>query len=426
MAIIEEGICKIQYINNKGLGVGFSEQGPVELPCTMKDELVRFQRHTYRNKTNCTLVEILEQSSDRQSPRCQYFGKCGGCLLQHLKTQDYTHLKSNIILNHLNQHKIDTKILPIITIPPSQRRRAVLEAIKKDETVYMGFHKFHSNQIINIDQCPALLPALSNLLVPLKNMLHQILGHKQKSQIFITAASNGIDITIEIYRQPRLTEEQRLHLLTFAQENDLIKLIFRAKKFIDIIHLQQEPYVLFDGLEVAIDAHCFLQSSFESDKILKDMILKYSNTDQIGEKAVDLFCGRGTYTLPLSRYYQVDGFESDPKALKALEQTATKANRLIQTVRQDLFENPLKTVELNRYTFAVINPPRAGAEKQIEQLSNSEISKVVYISCNPETFVRDAKILTNKNYELVEVTPLDQFYWSPHLEVVGFFQHKPI
>jgi 23S rRNA (uracil1939-C5)-methyltransferase len=424
VAIVEEGTCRIKQINSKGMGVGQSEQGIVELPYTITGELVSFQRHTYRHKSNYVLVEVLEVSANRQEPRCEYFGKCGGCLLQHFTTQDYTALKTNMIVSNLEKQDIQTNVLPIVTVPPSQRRRANLEAVKKDDQIYMGFHKFHSNQIINIDHCPALIPELSSLLLPLKETLFKVLSHKQKAQVFLTLASNGIDITLEVYKQPRLSDEQRNHLMNFAKQNNLIKLIFRAKKFIDVIHQTEEPYVLFDNLPVQIDAHCFLQSSFESDQILKDLVLKHLPIHAPDTKLVDLFCGRGTYTLPLSRYFQVDGFESDPKAINALVQTSTKAERPIKIVKQDLFENPLKTAELNKYDFAVINPPRAGAVNQIAELSRSKINGIIYISCNPETFCADAKTLINDNYDLVEVTPLDQFYWSPHLEVIGFFKHK--
>lgn len=422
MAIIEEGICKIEKTNHKGLGVGTSEQGKVEVPYALEGELVSFQRHTYRHKSNCCLVDVLEPSPRRQKAACQYFGRCGGCLLQHFQEKDYQDLKFQMLAAPLENHKIQTSINPTITVPPANRRRANFEAYKKDDRLSMGFHRFHSNQIVDINSCPALLPHLSTLIEPIKKVLNEILVHKQKSQIFVTAAANGVDMTLEIYKQPRLTEEQRQYLADFARKNEIIKLIFRAKKFTEIVYQTQEPYVLFDGVKVEIDAHCFLQSSFESDHILQNLILKHLPSTKKDLKSVDLFCGRGTYTLPLSRYGQIDGFESDPKALQALEKAANTAAIKVNLTKQDLFENPLTSQQLDKYDFAVINPPRAGAKNQIIQLSKSRIATIVYISCNPETFATDAQILLNGNYKLVEATPFDQFYWSPHLEVIGIFQ----
>ncbi len=419
MAIIEEGICRIQSINSKGMGLGVSQQGRVEVPYALEGELVRFARHKYRNSTNCVLTEVLESSSRRIEPVCEYFGKCGGCLLQHFGAEEYLSLKQNMVIDALEKLQIKGNILPLITVPSQNRRRANLEAVKKDEQIYMGFHKFHANQIVNINHCPALLPDLSKLLAPLKAMLSKILQHKQKAQIFLTQASNGIDITLEIYKQKRLEEEQRSCLAVFAQENGLIRVVFRAKKFTDTVFQEQRPYVLFDGVQVDIDAYCFLQASFASDKILQDLVLKYAHESK---KGLDLFCGRGTYTLLLSRIMQIDALESDPKAIEALRLAAIKADRIVNLAKRDLFENPLSIHELSGYDFAVINPPRAGSAKQIASMAKSDISKIVYVSCNPDTFALDAKVLLEGGYLLREVTPLDQFYWSPHIEVIGFFQ----
>ncbi len=418
MAIIEEGTCRIQSINSKGMGIGSSEQGRVELPYTLEGELVRFARHRYRNSNNCVLVEVLESSPKRITPECEYFGKCGGCLLQHFETSKYLDLKQNMIANSLEKVGIKSNILPLIVVPSQNRRRANLEAVKKDEQMYMGFHKFHANQIVNINHCKALLPSLSRLLQPLKDVLHKILQHKQKAQIFLTQASNGIDVTLEIYKQKHLDDVQKNYLRLFAQENNLIRVAFRAKKFTDTVYQTQRPYVLFDEAKVDIDAYCFLQASFASDKILQDLVLKYASNSKRG---IDLFCGRGTYTLPLSKIIQIDAFESDPRAIEALRYAAKQACRVINLAKRDLFENPLSHLELCGYDFVVINPPRAGAPGQIANLAKSSISKIIYVSCNPDTFALDAKVLLEGGYKLIEVTPLDQFYWSLHIEVVGFF-----
>ncbi len=424
MAILEEGVCKIKYINTKGLGVGSSEQGGVEVPCVMEDELISFTRHKYRNRSNCVLTEVLEPNPQRQDPACPYFTRCGGCRLQHLKDQQYRQLKANMIKLELEKAAIQCTVHEAIFVEKSSRRRANFEAIKRDEKLYMGFHRFHSNQIVDIDVCPALLPELSSIIPALKELLGKLLVHKQKAQIFLTKAANGIDITFEIYKQGRLNEEQKQLLKEFAINNELIKVVFRARKFLEVIHLAQEPYVLFDGVKVQIDAHCFLQASASSDQILQDLVIGALSLDPEktkNQKAVDLFCGRGTYTLPLSRYCDVEGVEVEPKSIAALKEACQLSGRQLGLIVRDLFTNPLKTADLNKYDFAVINPPRAGAEEQIHQLAYSNINTIVYISCNPETFIRDAKILLNGRYALAEVTPFDQFYWSGHLEVVGKF-----
>lgn len=425
MALVEQGQCKINSLNKQGLGVGQTEKGKVLLPYTLPGEVVSFDRHAYRSASNCVLKEIIEPSKERATPPCPYFGACGGCLLQHLNVKDYYDFKYDGLKNMLFSEGIEAVIHPVITIPAGERRRANLEAIKKEDQIYLGFHRFHSKQIINIDACLALLPRLSHLLVPIKEVLHKILDNREKAHIFLTEASNGTDITITIQERATLTQAHRAYLEEFALKHSITRLIFRYRKRIDTIREIAKPHILFDGIEVEIDANSFLQSSFKSDEVLGNLVMKYFTNENLkGEHIVDLFCGRGTYTLPLSKYYNVDGFESDQPALTALENAAKKANRPISVTKQDLFESPVKTGELNKYNAAVINPPRAGGQAQIDQLKSSIVEKICYISCNPETFARDAKILLSGGYELVEITPVDQFYWSPHLEVVGFFKRN--
>ena len=458
MSIIEEGKCRIEFLNHQGLGVGVTDLGEVTLPYTIIGELVTFERHTYRGKLNCILKEIIEPSPERQIPICKYFTSCGGCLLQHLPIIYYNNFKYNLAFNALSSQNIKTIINPIITVPPSNRRRANLEVIKKNDQIFLGFHRFRSHQIININECPALLPQLSNLIIPLKEVFNQILEHKQKAQIFLTDCKNGIDITITIQEQRHLKSEQRKILLEFAKEYKLTRLLFRYQKSLDIIQQIAIPYVVFGNIAVEIDAYSFIQSSSLSDQILQNLILKYLSVDTkdhhceyseaIAEdkdsvtkdlskayaprnddplnslSIVDLFCGRGTYTLPLSNYFKVDGFETDKTSIKALEHAIINSNHQIKLERRDLFTLPLTRLELNKYNYCIINPPRAGAQAQSMELVNSNIDRIIYVSCNPESFALDAKILTDNSYILIEVTLLDQFYWSPHIELIGFFKRN--
>jgi 23S rRNA (uracil1939-C5)-methyltransferase len=420
MALIEEGECKIEKLNNQGLGVGKTNQGTVELPYVLPGDIATFERHSYRGKSNTILRDVKEGEAARAIPPCKYFGKCGGCLLQHLMSQDYTIFKLEIAKTALSSRNLLTNLAPLITIQSGNRRRANMEAIKKNGELFFGFHRFHSHQIINIDECIALAPDLSNIIIPLKIVLCEIMEDKQKLQMFVTDASNGIDISIEIQNHVSLNPQQREKLLDFALKHNITRLSFRYRKTLDVIYEKEKPYILFDNIEVEIDAYCFLQSSHESDKILSDLVLNYLKPSN-NSYGVDLFCGRGTYTLPLSKYVKMDGFESDKKALAALGKASQDNKREINLHLKDLFMTPVLTEELSKYSLCVINPPRAGAEAQAHEIAKSKIEKICYISCNPETFARDAEILIAGGYDLKEVTPVDQFYWSPHLEVVGYF-----
>lgn len=413
MALLEQGTCLIESLNKQGLGVGKSELGLVEIPYAIPGEIAAFDRHGYRRQSNCLFKGIEKASEHRITPECKYFGRCGGCLLQHMDKKTYDDFKAKII-SRLNL--TDVKINPVITIPKGNRRRINLQALKKDEQLFLGFHRFHSHQIIDIDSCPAMMADLSKLLVPLKEVLIDIMEHRQKAEIFLTHAGNGIDTLFELHGLVSISKSQEQVLIDFAKTNGLIRLQFRSSKKPVVLFEKEKPHIILGDKKVSIDARCFMQASFASDTILADLVGNY--LPQKNGALVDLFCGRGTFALPLSKRFSVDGFESDLGALAALEEAAEGS---IVLHKRDLFENPLTEDELKPYRFVVVNPPRAGAQTQINELAKSKCERIVYVSCNPETFARDAGILASGGYKLLEVTPVDQFYWAPHLEVVGVF-----
>jgi len=413
MTIIEKGTCLIEFVNQQGLGCGETPLGSVKVPYTLPGEIINFERHEYRRQSNCVLKNIEQPSIHRITPECKYFGRCGGCTLQHMDQQSYDDFKLSLIKNALPP---ETIIKPTITIPKGNRRRINLQALKKDERIILGFHRFHSHQIIDIDSCPATMSALSAIIMPLKEVLMSILEQRQKAEIFLTHASNGIDMLLELHNPTILTPEQVIGLTDFAKNSAIIRLQFRAAKKLNILFESEKPYILLSGKKVAIDATSFLQASFLSDQILTRLVDEYLPQEE--GSVVDLFCGRGTFALPLRDRFSVDGFDSDVTALKALEEAAEGK---ITLQKRDLFTDPLTKAELQSYRFAIINPPRAGAIEQMKELSRSMCKIIVYISCNPESFARDAAILEKGKYKLVEVTPVDQFYWSSHLEVVGIF-----
>jgi 23S rRNA (uracil1939-C5)-methyltransferase len=426
MALKEQAECVILSLNKKGLGVGETQNGLVEVPYVLPGEIIEFERHIYRGSNNCRVRSIKVCSQDRAEPKCQYFGVCGGCLLQHLTEKDYVKFKTDL-LKDLPSH---TLIHPLITIPFASRRRANIEAVKKNDKLFLGFHRFHSNQIVNIDKCPALSPKLSDILPGLKEVLAEILIDRQKAHLFLTEAYNGVDILLSISDLQSLGSNQRDSLIKFAEKNQILRLIFRYRKRADILVETAKPYVLFDSVPVEIDAQGFLQSSALSDQILKDKVMYYFAREDSNLRLVDLFCGRGTFSIPLARRFQTEGFESDKNALQALSDSlriySNPYGFNLSVNSRDLFENPLTIKELNNYDLCVINPPRAGAVSQSIHLKDSKIRIICYVSCNPESFLRDSIILESGGYKLSEVTPVDQFYGSPHLEIVASFIHKDV
>jgi len=419
MAITGQGKCIITELSDSGLGVSSISSGGVKLPYTLPGEEVSFEKHEYRGHVNYLLRDFLSRSERRAKPDCRYFETCGGCLLQHLNPEDYISFKLKLIERPLREAGINLKLNPIIIIPKSQRRKAVFEAMRKGNEIFLGFRRFQSHQIINIDECIALVPELSELIPKIKTILPMILAEKEKVKIFANFASNGIDLILEVSQLKDFSQNDKKLLQKFAEDNSVVRLVVIGNSVWNVIHQREYPYIKFDDIAVETDANSFLQVSFAADQILADLVVNGLLGD--GSRVtniLDLFSGRGTFSLPLSKFANIDSFELDSLAVKALKSAAKKSGRQIDVIKRDLFQNPLKWDELNKYDMAALNPPRSGAEKQCVNLSLSTLKKICYVSCNPESFVRDVKILLKAGWVLNSVTPVDQFYQTPHLEVV--------
>lgn len=421
MALVETGKVKINVLNAKGLGTAISPQKrKIALAYTLPGDVVEFEHHQYRNKKNSIVTTYHTFSEERTQAECKYFTQCGGCLLQHLPPDSYQKLKQNILIEALNKYDINSKINPLITIGKGKRRRANFEYIKFAEKSVLGFHKYHFNQIVNLDSCLSVRTEISEIIPQLKELLDQITEIKQKANVYITLASNGIDLLIRLHKDCEYTKHHHKLADKFCNKFNICRFKISYKKKVLYEQKLQVPYILYDNIAVEINSDCFLQATFESDKILKDLVINYLKPTK-KDRLIDLFCGRGTFTIPLSQYSPITGLECEKSSIDALQKAAIENRLSLQAYQRDLFTAPISKSELNKYNKVVINPPRAGALTQCEELADSKIKNICYISCNPETFARDADILLKSGYNLEEITPVDQFFWNPHLEVVALF-----
>jgi 23S rRNA (uracil1939-C5)-methyltransferase len=378
MALIKQGICKINVLNEDGLGL--SEDKDLKLPYVLPEEEVEFEIHEYRGKKNSILRNIIKASDKRKNPDCKYFTSCGGCLLQHMNEENYIEFKISM-LKSLIDKKFHNIISDPIIIGPHVRRRCVFEVLKKDGQIFLGFHRFHSHQIVNIDECPLLLPEISEFIPTLKKELSHKLPEKFKSELYVVKTIEGISwyINSEICNWPK-------------------------------------SHILIDNIPVEISETSFLQASEHADLILQNLVMEGLRDNQ--KLGIDLFCGRGTFTIPLSRKFKMTGVDIESHGIEALNNASKKHGLNIQAMARDLFLEPIPDMQLKKFEFAVINPPRAGARDQIREIGKSGIKKLVYVSCNPKTFAADFDILKKFGYQIAKITPVDQFHWSSHFEIV--------
>lgn len=407
----------ITRFSSSGLGIaeisGKKASKSIEVPYTLPGEQVTVMESGGKKKTYYTLDQVLKSSKARIEPECPYFQRCGGCLLLHASAETQAAFKENQLQKLLKKNGVMASVEPIQTVGYKTRRRFRFEGLKKEGTVYLGLQKYKSHQIINLESCAVAHPLISSLLPPLKAFLSPYLSEKKTFTLHVTKASNGLDLSFEGELVSELDSDVAED---FMQTHSIVRFTVGEKTF-----GKDTPYVTFANVPVSLPKTCFLQASEASESILQKAVASFFT--EPGWRLIDLFCGLGTLSVPLAQIHQIQGYESSEKSVQHLN-TASKGHDLtLKAFQRNLFEDPIPTDTLNGFEGAIINPPRFGVgEKQCAELARSQVKKLCYVSCNPESFAKEAKILTQGNFYLEKVLPVDQFYGTPHLEVVGYFQ----
>jgi 23S rRNA (uracil1939-C5)-methyltransferase len=278
----------------------------------------------------------------------------------------------------------------------------------------VGFAALRVHHIVPIDRCPVLAPALDRA-IPVAWALAEALQEQQKPlDIQVTATAAGLDI--DLRGSGPLGAESSARLARLAQTHDLARLTRHG----ELIALQRAPTVRMGRAEVALPPGAFLQATAAGEEILARLV-----AEQVGKarRIADLFCGVGPFALRLAAHAAVTAADNDAPAIAALRQAAGASSGLkpIDAQPRDLFRRPYVPAELARFDAVVLDPPRQGAVAQSFELAKSGVPLIVSVSCNPATFARDARILVDGGYRLVEATPVDQFRYAAHVEIVGSF-----
>jgi len=363
---------------------------------------------------------VTEKGTGHQQPPCAHFGACGGCSLQHMTPTVYQDWMAGRLLDPLGQHglKVQT-VLPPVLSPPASRRRLSLRARRLKASVVLGLNSSRTHQIVDLADCPVAAPDLVAIFGPLRAVLADVLPAGKQVGIALTATETGLDIRID--GDVMLDLAAREALAGFADAHDIAALHWRDSDFLDPIAVRRTPHLRFGGVEVTPPPGAFIQATAAGEAALTHAVLEGTK----GATAVaDLFAGIGTFTFPLAAHAAVTAAEGARTALDALTAASRRAGGLkaVTPVHRDLFRRPMLASELKTFDAVVIDPPRAGAEAQMQELAKSDVASITAISCNPATFARDARILVDGGYRLETIQAVDQFLWSPHLELAAQFR----
>lgn len=412
----------VDELGAQGDGVATWAGKKLYIPGVLEGEKVRVKTGRRRGDgIVCELLDIIEPAADRAEPVCPYYGRCGGCQLQHLSPQTYIQWKRERVARVLAQRGFeDVVVLDPILIGPGSRRRATFTAQKNGKKIDFGFNARASHDIENIKSCPLLVTDLDAVIKPLKKLLLEILEDGVRTRVFATWCQNGVDILIEGGTPPEL--EAREAIADFVNRGEAVRVAWKQEKFQpEPIAMAQTPMINLSGVLVELPIGGFLQASQGGElAILAQVLVGVEGAKRIA----DLYCGLGSFTLPLTRQAVVRAVDMTPDPLKALERAAGRANlggRVVGDIR-DLDRQPIDAKSLSKFDAVVFDPPRVGAQGQAAEIAASTVPRVVAVSCNPATFARDARILVDGGYRLIDVLPIDQFTFSPHVELVARFE----
>jgi len=410
----------IERIGARGDGIAQYRGQLVFVPFTVPGDRVTVRLGAPRHGGwEGSVAERLACGPGRTAPQCRHFGTCGSCALQHLDAAAYQDLKLATLHTALKRVGIDPSIVgPLSPLPPERRRTKLGLARPRDprSPVRVGYRERFRHELIDLHECPVLEPTLLMVADGLRQVARDFLSPGGTAEAALTHTDSGVDVLLEAAERPGLGACEAL--AHFAEKRDLARVVWNAAGD-EVIVVERRPVrVVFSGVVVPLPPGAFLQASQAAERILVEEV-----TSGIGSHrpALDLFAGLGTFTSALAQGGPVHAVEGEARSAASLAGAASHLPG-VTVERRDLARNPLAAEELNAYAAAVFDPPRAGAARQADALSASKIETIIAVSCSPATFARDAATLVRGGYRIERLTPVDQFVWSPHLELAATFR----
>ena len=405
---------RIDRVGSEGDGVARLPDGtPLYLPYTLPGEVVVARPLQSRGDGWHAFAEVIDDANDaRVEPPCRHFGRCGGCVLQHWRDSDYRAWKAGLMSYGLRQAGFaPPEPLPFVPGLPGERRRIDFAVRRVGAQIVLGLHAQRSSDVVDLTDCLVLHPVLMALMAPLRAVLGGLRAIRREASVVINLLDSGPDMLLRT--DGALTLEDRLALTGFANEHGLPRVSqVQGGDVPETIGLLRPPVTSLSGVVVRPPPGVFLQATAEGEKaiveaVLRGMPAKITSKTRIAE----LYAGCGTLTFALARVVRVAAFEGDAATVGALKQAVNQGglSGRIEVFQRDLARQPLSAKELGAFGAVVLDPPHGGAAAQIGQIAAAGVPVVVYVSCNPATLSRDARVLSGAGYKLDAAVAIDQF-----------------
>jgi len=402
----------IASMGHRGDGIAEARDPAVYVPYTLPGETVEVEAvpgHPDRRR----LLAVKLPSPERIAPICPHFGTCGGCAVQHWSFASYRAWKRGLVIEALAQAGLNPPVGDLIDAHGEGRRRAVFHARSRGRDILeVGFAAYRSHRIVDIDRCPVLSPALDGAIDAAWDLAETVKHKGKPLDIQVTATEVGLDV--DLRGSGPLPPEAMSRLARAADAHRLARLTRHG----ELVAQRAVPVVRVGKAVVPLPPRAFLQATAEGEASLARLVCAHVAE---ARNIADLFCGIGSFALRLAERARVTAADSDAGAVAALGAAAkaTPGLKPVATERRDLYRRPFAEPELEPFDAVVFDPPRQGALAQAQKLARSDVPVVVAVSCNAATFARDVRVLVGGGYRLEAVTPIDQFRYTPHVEIVA-------
>jgi 23S rRNA (uracil1939-C5)-methyltransferase len=400
----------IERLGHRGEGVARDGEARVFVPYALAGETVLADVEGEQAR----LAEIVDASPDRIPPICPHYAHCGGCAVQALRAPAYAAWKRGLVETALRNAGLLLPVGPLVDAHGAGRRRVTFHARMEEGRARVGFMAARSHELVEIDACPLLAPELAGALPAARAIARILAGRGKPLDLAMTATLDGLDV--ELRGAGPLEEHETGALIAAAAAHDLARLTNHGR----LVALRRQPFVMVGPARVPLPPGAFLQATQAGEEALGALVLEAAQ----GAKTVaDLFCGVGAFALRLAGRARVGAFDNAAEAVDAMRAGArvTSGLKPLDGAARDLFARPLTSQELEPFDAVVFDPPRVGAIAQASELAKSKVRRVVAVSCSAQSFARDSAILIKGGFATKKITPVDQFRFAPHVEIVAVF-----
>jgi 23S rRNA (uracil1939-C5)-methyltransferase len=403
----------ISRVGHRGDGIAEIADEPVFVPYTLPGEAIDVEA-VPGHPDRAQLIRVETPSPDRVAPFCPHFGICGGCATQHWAQTPYRAWKRDLVVTALKQAGIEAPVDALIDAHGDGRRRAVLHARRGTKDILeVGFSTLRAHTLVPIDACPVLAPGMAGTIPAAWAIAEALSPIRKPLDIQVTATASGLDI--DVRGSGPLRTAQTGALARIAEKHKLARITRHG----EMVTQRAAPMVKMGRAMLTLPPGSFLQATQLGEETLAQLVAGHIGK---AKTIADLFCGVGPFALRLAENAKITAMDSDDAAIEALSRaSAAPGLKPVTVQKRDLFRRPLTAPEMKSFDAVIFDPPRQGAEAQARELARSKVPLVIAVSCNAATLARDARILIDGGYRLSAVTPVDQFKYTAHVEIVAAF-----